>query len=353
VAVAAFPMLVEACSTGESPSYEDAVTEMRRPIAAGGTRHSGRLRDLVRQATLAASSHNTQPWKFTLAERSITIRPDLARRTPVVDPDDHHLFVSLGCATENLVHAAQASGLHADVRVHEDSIEVTFDDTTPVRSSLFEAIPVRQCSRSIYDGRPLSAKELRALEDVAHGDGVQAIVLTAPPQIETVLDYVTRGNTAQIGDPAFITELKTWIRFSEAEAVRTGDGLFSRTTGNPAVPRWLGTRLLGTLLTPKSENDKCAKQLRSSAGVIVFVSGGNDRQHWIAVGRCYERFALQATALGIRTAFLNQPVEVAPLRSQFATWLNLGARRPDLIVRFGRGPEMSRSLRRPIEQVLA
>jgi hypothetical protein len=107
------------------------------------------------------------------------------------------------------------------------------------------------------------------------------------------------------------------------------------------------------LLTPKSENDKCAKQLRSSAGVIVFVSGGNDRQHWIAVGRCYERFALQATALGIRTAFLNQPVEVAPLRSQFTTWLNLGARRPDLIVRFGRGPEMSRSLRRPIEQVLA
>jgi hypothetical protein len=61
------------------------------------------------------------------------------------------------------------------------------------------------------------------------------------------------------------------------------------------------------LLTPKSENDKCAKQLRSSAGVIVFVSGANDRQQWIEVGRCYECFALQATALGIRTAFLNQP----------------------------------------------
>jgi hypothetical protein len=187
---------------------------MRRPIAAGGARHSGRLRDLVRQATLAASSHNTRPWKLTLAERSITILPDLMRRIPVVDPDDHHLFVSLGCATENLVYAAQPIGLHADVRVHEDSIDVAFDDTTPVRSSLVEAIPVRQCCRSIYGGLPLSAKELRAFEDVVHGDGVQAIVLTAPPQIETVLDYVTRRNTAQIGDPAFITELKTWIRFS-------------------------------------------------------------------------------------------------------------------------------------------
>jgi hypothetical protein len=307
----------------------------------------------VRQATLAASSHNTQPWRFTLAERSVAILPDFTRRTPVVDPDDHHLFVSLGCATENLIHAALASGLHADVRIRDEAIEVAFDETTPVRSPLSEAIPVRQCSRSIYDGHPLAVKELRALEDIAQGNGVRPIVLTAAPQIETVLDYVTRGNTAQIGDRAFVAELTAWIRFNEAEALRTGDGLFSRATGSPTVPRWLGSRLLGALLTPASENDKCAKQLRSSAGVIVFVSDANDRRHWIEVGRCYERLALQATALGIRTAFLNQPVEVAPLRSQFATWLNLGERRPDLVVRFGRGPEMPRSLRRPIEQVLA
>jgi hypothetical protein len=231
-ASAAFPVF-EACSTGELPSHEDAVAEMRRPIADPGTRDSGRLRDLVRQATLAASSHNTQPWKFTLAERSITILPDLTRRTPVVDPDDHHLFVSLGCATENLVHAALASGLHTDVRIHAASIEAAFDDSTPVRSPLFEAIPVRQCSRSIYDGHTLSAMELRLLGERAQGDGVHAIVLTAAPQIETVLDYVTRGNTAQIGHRAFIAELKAWIRFNETEAVRTGDGLFSRTTGNP------------------------------------------------------------------------------------------------------------------------
>src|ERR671913_2138241 len=132
-----------------------------RPIAPRGLRDSGRLRDLGRQAALAASSHNTQPWRFALAERSIAILPDFTRRTPVVDPDDHHLFVSLGCATENMVHAALVSGLHADVRVHDDSIDVAFDDTTPVRSPLFEAIPVRQCSRSIYDGHALTVTELR------------------------------------------------------------------------------------------------------------------------------------------------------------------------------------------------
>jgi hypothetical protein len=64
------------------------------------------------------------------------------------------------------------------------------------------------------------------------------------------------------------------------------------------------------------------------------------------------RFALQATALGIRNAFVNQPIEVAALRPHFATAMGLGNERPDLIVRFGRGPLLPRSLRRPLEAVL-
>ena len=331
------------------------MTEMRqappassRPPFAEGSR---RLQELVRQATLAASSHNTQPWKFALEESAITILPDFTRRCPVVDPDDHHLFVSLGCATENLVQAALANGLHADVDCQPDHIRVALDETVAVRSPLAEAIPRRQCSRSIYDGHVLAAADLSALERAARADHVDVVLLTGRSEIDTVLDYIALGNAAQIGDPAFVRELKSWIRFSEAEAVRTGDGLFARSTGNPAVPRWLGGPLLSVLLTRRSENEKCATQLRSSAGVAIFVSR-DDRRNWIDVGRSYERFALQATALGIRTAFLNQPVELTPLRLQFAAWLKLGDRRPDLVVRFGRGPEMPRSLRRPLEQVL-
>src|SRR5262245_42837270 len=70
--------------------------------------------ELVRLATLAANSHNSQPWRFLLSEDGIVIHPDLSRRLPVVDPDDHHLWASLGCAAQNLVEAAPAFGLDAD-----------------------------------------------------------------------------------------------------------------------------------------------------------------------------------------------------------------------------------------------
>ncbi len=84
----------------------------------------------------------------------------------------------------------------------------------------------------------------------------------------------------------------------------------------------------------------------------MFASDGNDAAHWVEAGRCYQRFALQATALGIRNAFLNQPVEVGAIRPQFASAFGLGGQRPDLVVRFGRGPTMPASLRRPVQAVL-
>ncbi|MEO5737638.1 MAG: Tat pathway signal protein [Variovorax sp.] len=314
------------------------------------------MHDLVRQAVLAPSSHNTQCWRFQVAEKSISIAPDLARRCPVVDPDDHHLFVSLGCAAENMVHAALAAGLNADPRFDprgDGVIAVNLEATQQRVSPLFQAISERQCTRGDYDGRAISPAELRLLEQAGTGDGVSVRLLTARPTMESVLEYVVAGNTAQMNDAAFVAELKTWIRFGADEALRTGDGLFAGASGNPALPRWLGSRLLSLFFTPKSENERYARQIRNSAGIAVFVSERNDKAHWVEAGRCYERFALQATVLGIRNAFLNQPVEVGAIRPQFTGWLDMGSNaRPDLVVRFGRGPAMPLSMRRPVQAVL-
>jgi hypothetical protein len=97
-ALGAVAPTMQSCSCGSS--REKAARSLRRPITVNNNR-TGLLRELVRYATLAPSSHNTQCWKFRIQERSITIEPDFSRRCPVVDPDDHHLFVSMGCSTEN------------------------------------------------------------------------------------------------------------------------------------------------------------------------------------------------------------------------------------------------------------
>lgn len=197
-----------------------------------------------------------------------------------------------------------------------------------------------------------SAAELRLLEQAGAGAGVGIRLLTDKAAIEQVLEFVVAGNTQQMSDAAFMTELKQWIRFSDAEAMRAGDGLATRTTANPSLPRWLASPLFGWFLSADSENDKYAKHIRSSAGIAVFVSDVDDKAHWIEAGRCCERFALQATALGIRMAFVNQPVEVASIRPRFASLIGVAGKRPDLVVRFGRGPTLPASLRRDVDAVL-
>lgn len=345
--------LLMACSSGSS--LDEAARSLRRPITTNKSDHVTLVRELVRYATLAPSSHNTQCWKFRVQQRSITIEADLSRRCPIVDPDDHHLFVSLGCATENLVQAALANGLRADARFDpsgEGVVGVNLEATQALSSPLYQAILERQCTRGDYDGKPLSNQNLRLLEQSGTGTGVRVLLLTDRAAMEKVLAYVIAGNTAQMKDPASLAELKTWIRFNDDEAAQTGDGLYSGASGNPTMPRWLGSRMMGLFFTPESENERYAKQVRNSAGIAVFVSDANDKAHWVEAGRCYERFALQATALGVRNAFLNQAVEAPSIRPQLASALGLGALRPDLVVRFGNGPRMPLSMRRSVQAVL-
>jgi hypothetical protein len=71
------------CASDATRDYERAQSQLRSRLSANPG-----LLDLIRLATLAPSGHNTQPWRFTVSDMGIRIRPDLSRRTSVVDPDD-------------------------------------------------------------------------------------------------------------------------------------------------------------------------------------------------------------------------------------------------------------------------
>ena len=134
-------------------------------------------RRLVHYASLAANGHNTQAWRFAFGEGGMSVLPDFTRRTPVVDPDDHHLWASLGGAVENLTLAARASGLETDLRFTDERIELAFD-TAPARvSQRFGAIPKRQSIRADYDGKALSLEDYRALEAAGQDEEVDLVLV--------------------------------------------------------------------------------------------------------------------------------------------------------------------------------
>ena len=84
----------------------------------------------------------------------------------------------------------------------------------------------------------------------------------------------------------------------------------------------------------------------------MFSGQREDREHWVQAGRACQRFALQATALGLKHAFINQPVEVLALRPELASLIGLTGRRPDIVMRFGCGPLLPYLPRRPVAAVM-
>lgn len=330
------------------PDYEAEAAKLWR------ARDAARFEGLVHYATLAANSHNAQPWRFRKTSEGVAILPDLSRALPVADGDNHHLYASLGCAAENLMLAAGAAGRSASLAFAEEgqgSVNVALGNSGTA-DPLFEAILERQCTRSVYDGRAVPAAELEALA-AAGRDGAEVMLIDDRARMEAVLELILAANDAQVSNPAFAAELESWLRFNARAAVSAGDGLYSGASGNPSLPGFLGRFMFRRFFTPERERDRYARQVRSSAGLAIIHSAGDGPAHWVNAGRAYQRFALRATMRGIRHAHLNQPVEVATVRPALQSLLGLGGRRPDMVLRFGYGPAMPRSLRRPVADVIA
>lgn len=165
---------------GSMQDYTAAVIALRAALPA-----RPKAADLIRFATLAANSHNTQAWTFHAEARSITLAPDRTRTTPVLDPDAHHLFVSLGFAAENLSIAAASRGLPGRLQFYAGGggdVRFSYAEGAAVDTDLSDAIALRQSTRGMYDGSTLTSAELDRLTLAARLPGVDLVLMTDPGQ---------------------------------------------------------------------------------------------------------------------------------------------------------------------------
>ena len=311
------------------------------------------MRELVRYATLAASGHNAQPWLFTIGDHQIQIQPNVARRLPAVDPNDRELWISLGCALENLAIAARMAGFEPEIGYpdNQDVIQVNLVSRKPEEVPIYSAIPLRQNTRSEYDGSKMGAAQLNQVVSIPLEEGIHLRVFDRDADTEKVLEYVTRGNLSQFNNKAFVDELIHWIRFDKREAIGSLDGLSSLCMGSPQVPRWIGQQVVSHM-TPRKQTDSDAKMLRSSSGAIAISSDADTKSAWVRTGQVYQRLALHMTSMNIKTAFLNQPNEVPEVRTQFQSALGFGGALPQLLLRFGIANRMPNSFRRSVDDVI-
>jgi hypothetical protein len=317
------------------------------------------IKTILQKAIKAPSGHNTQPWKYEVMENCITIFPDYERALPVVDADNHALFISLGCALENLVIAAAYLGYEAHIEMHlenegMENIKVYLHpNAVNTDGALYDYIDTRQCTRNKYNGTAIPLADLEKLKTTLKQEDVRAVIVTTKDEIEKLIELVKEGNRRQFSNPSFIKELTQWIRFNKNEALQTGDGLYGAATGNPSVPAWFGKLYMKFTMSAEKEAAKWEDLIHSSSALLIFIAERNDKKAWINVGRSFERGVLMATSLNINHAHANMPCEEAEVRKKLSGQLKLSeAQQPLLLIRLGYSQKMPYSFRRPLMDVV-
>ncbi|MCB9559090.1 MAG: hypothetical protein H6709_22320 [Kofleriaceae bacterium] len=314
------------------------------------------LRTLVRYAILAPSTHNTQPWRFRVTGDAIEVWSDPGRILPRIDPTHRQLLMSCGAALFNLRIALRRHGHADDVDLlpsatHPDLLAVlrSRGPITPTErdEALFAAIPRRRTSRAAYLPRPVSAV---IADELAHDAGAEGAWLCRlhPHDKLAVADLVATADRKQFADPAFRDELARWL-------VPRGSG---RRDGIPMIKKDVMTAipLAATLLVRSFDRGggiaaREAELATASPLLAVLGTDLDDPSDWLAAGQAMQAVLLRATSVGLSASFLNQALEEAEIRPRVGD----AARRhgyPQLVLRFGVGPEVPPTPRRPLAEVM-
>ena len=309
---------------------------------------------LITAATQAPSGHNSQPWWFETSEHSIVIKPNFEKALPAVDSQHRELFISLGCALENLCLKATQLHYQTEVSISDEGV-ITIglqQSATVTPNPLAEVIAKRQTNRSEYDHKRIDPALLQSLVDKTEATGIFTFA-NGSPLFEQLTQTVLQGNTAQMSDPAFKNELLSWIRFNKKHSESTNDGLSYAVLGAPNLPRWVTEPIVKGSLNAKTQNKTDLKKILSSSDMVLITTEQNDIHTWIQTGRTLERFLLLLTEAGIAHAYLNQPCEVLEVNTSLREKLPVSAPiYPQILLRIGYAKPVAYSKRKDIKEVI-
>jgi hypothetical protein len=295
--------------------------------------------------------HNTQPWRFEVADHVIDVLLDGSRTLPAEDPTGRAMRISAGAATFNLRCAAAALGYGtwyglAPYPEEPDLLaRVVIEPTSrpdEALRELSEEIPHRHTDRSPSDSPPLAENVRIALLQAAYAEGAQLTWL-GEPEVHTVLDMVLDTDLREIGDWHRRAERAHWVGGERSTEGIPSSALGPRSTSYPAAVRDMGTQPLDRM--------RGQTTFESNPDIAVLSTDHDEPADQVAAGAALERVLLTATRAGVSASFLNQPLEFEDLRRKVQL-LTQQAGHAHMIIRFSHTRPSTGTARRPIAEFL-
>lgn len=270
----------------------------------------------VAAAVLAANAHNTQPWVFAIAGDQIDVYADRSRSTGANDALLRELHISLGCAVENLVLAAEANGYTTTVQLDPGTspdlvATVNLSPGAPATSELYDAIDKRRSNRSDYTTDPVP-DDVMASMSLLGGAGTGLVWLVDAATRTEFANLLVAATQAHINDDEQSRASFEWWRNDHDEIQRHKDGLNIDGVGLSPLVRTLARILPGTRRGVADDMflERTQKQAETAAAFgIVTVENPYSVEQQLTGGRLLQRLHLLATENDLGFQHMNQITE--------------------------------------------
>lgn len=286
----------------------------------------------------APSVHNSQPWRWRTDPASparVHLFADPARRLRRVDPAGRDLLISCGAALHHAVVAFAALGWHATVGrlpdpsdpTHLAVLELRCDRAEAATVGLAAAIPRRRTDRRLYSSWPVADGDIALMAARAARGGVMLRRLDSVDRLRPVIAAAVRHHVA---DAAYLAELTAWSgRYGSTAGVPAGN------TPRPDPASGLPARVFaGPALAQPPDADPADDH----SVLLALGTATDDPTAWLRAGEATSVVLLTATALGLASCPVTEPLEVEQTRAAVRTDVFGDAGHPQMLVRVGWAP---------------
>lgn len=286
-------------------------------------------------AIRAPSVHNTQPWRWRVGDEAVHLYADYERHLPHTDPAQRDLVLSCGVALQHFTVALAALGWQSQVRRLPNpatpellaSIEITSGPSSEQDIALAAAIPRRRTDRRWYSSWPVPRGDIALMAARAARSGVLLRRIDAPGELATMIAAAVHEH---IADPDYLAELSMWSGRYGALA-----GVPARNSPAPESEARIPARMFANPVLPQPSDT----QPREDAGVLlVLATTTDDVLAQLRAGEATGLALLTATALGLSSCPLTEPLEIEGTRDAIRSTILDGDGFPQMLLRVGWAP---------------
>lgn len=282
---------------------------------------NARIQHLLSYATRAPSTHNSQPWKFSIASKHLTLLRDESIQLPESDSAGRYRYISFGYLLHHILLLAAYNGMHATLFFGKDPIVAKIEFSEP--SGIFDArlaplvnaLCVRRNRRGVFENIMIPQDTLETallLSPLFPNTLPKPETAYAREKVIHIASQTAEGIRRAYRSSAFRREMASWI-------TPTGSwkktGLPGYSLNQPMILSWV----LPTLIRFVNIGGFLAKlnfASVSSAPCVLGFSSDDAPRAWLGVGFQASHAALTFVAAGFDVSVYVASLEYSDTRQE-------------------------------------